>query len=147
MKKVVINKCFGGFSLSPVAVLKYAKLSGFNAYPYANTKDENGNSDFNKYKRLSKIELKEHHFCIHWVKNDLGEYTDNNTLNEEGDFINDRDIERDNPNLVAVVESLGEKANGSCAELGIVEIPEDVNFEIEEYDGNEHIAESHRTWY
>jgi hypothetical protein len=27
-----------------------------------------------------------------------------------------------------------------------VDIPDDVNWYIEEYDGNEHVAERHRTW-
>jgi len=30
--------------------------------------------------------------------------------------------------------------------LAIVEIPDDVEYTIEEYDGNEHVAEAHRTW-
>jgi hypothetical protein len=28
----------------------------------------------------------------------------------------------------------------------VVEIPDDVNWQVEEYDGMEHIAEKHRTW-
>ena len=28
-----------------------------------------------------------------------------------------------------------------------VEIPDDVEWQIEEYDGTEHISEKHRTWY
>lgn len=41
---------------------------------------------------------------------------------------------------------LGDKANGSCAKLQIVDIPNGTDYTIEEYDGNEHIAEKHRTW-
>lgn len=58
----------------------------------------------------------------------------------------DRDLARDDPILVAVVEELGDAANGGCAELKIVEIPDGVDWQIEEYDGNEHVAETHRTW-
>jgi hypothetical protein len=58
----------------------------------------------------------------------------------------DRDIARDDPYLVAVVEELGDRANGRHAELKIVEIPAEVDWEITEYDGNEAIAEKHRTW-
>lgn len=54
--------------------------------------------------------------------------------------------ERTDPILVKVVETLKEKANGDCAQLKIVEIPDDVDFVIEEYDGNEWVAEKHRTW-
>lgn len=56
------------------------------------------------------------------------------------------DKDRENPLLVRVVKELGEKANGRCAELKIVKIPEDIEYTIEEYDGLEHIAEAHQTW-
>lgn len=56
------------------------------------------------------------------------------------------DIERDDPTLVKVVEDLGSKANGEFAQLDVVEIPDGVNWKIEEYDGMEHVAEIHRTW-
>jgi hypothetical protein len=56
-------------------------------------------------------------------------------------------IERNNPLLVQVVEELGKEADGFCAELGIVTIPDDVDWYIHEYDGLEHVAENHRTWY
>jgi hypothetical protein len=57
------------------------------------------------------------------------------------------DISRDDPVLIEVIEELGDAANGDCAELAIVEIPDDVEWEISEYDGREHVAEKHRTWY
>jgi hypothetical protein len=56
------------------------------------------------------------------------------------------DVSRDDADLVAVVEGLGEKANGDYSRLRVVEIPEDVRWHISEYDGVEHIAEDHRTW-
>ena len=37
-------------------------------------------------------------------------------------------------------------ANGNHANLKIVEIPGDVKWHVEEYDGNEWVAEDHRTW-
>lgn len=55
--------------------------------------------------------------------------------------------DRDNPKIVEVVEKLGKKANGYCADLKVVEIPDGIEYEIDEYDGLEHIAEKHRTWY
>ena len=50
-------------------------------------------------------------------------------------------IQRDDPLLISVVEELGEKANGKCANLKIVDIPEEyINcYEIDEYDGLEKI--------
>jgi len=53
---------------------------------------------------------------------------------------------RDHALLVRVVEELGDKASGRCADLKVVEIPDDVEWEIDEYDGSEHVAEKHRTW-
>ena len=56
------------------------------------------------------------------------------------------DIERNDPILVHVVETLGNEANGRFAKLCIVEIPDDVNWEISEYDGSESVEEVHRSW-
>jgi len=56
------------------------------------------------------------------------------------------DVKRDNPELVHVVEQLGDLANGDHAQLKVIEIPEDVDWVIEEYDGQEWVAEKHRTW-
>ena len=58
-----------------------------------------------------------------------------------------RDIERNDPVLIKVVEDLGSKSFGFAANLKIVEIPDDVDWEVVQYDGLEHIAEKHRTWY
>ena len=56
------------------------------------------------------------------------------------------DIPRDCPVLVAMVEEQGSAIDGDYADLKVVDIPDDVNWYIEEYDGNEHVAERHRTW-
>ena len=54
------------------------------------------------------------------------------------------DIPRDCPVLVEMVER--GTSDGDYAELKVVEIPDNVNWYIEEYDGMEHVAERHRTW-
>lgn len=57
------------------------------------------------------------------------------------------DIERNNPTLVATIEALGPMAaGGELANLKVVEIPDGVAWEIQEYDGNEWVAEKHDTW-
>ena len=58
----------------------------------------------------------------------------------------DNDIQRDDPILIQVVEELGDEASNRFSKLKIVEIPDDVQWEIEEYDGREWVAEVHRTW-
>ena len=57
-----------------------------------------------------------------------------------------RDIPRDCPHLVRLVEEMGEKAGSSTSKLKIVEIPDDVEWQIEEHNGSEWVAEKHRTW-
>lgn len=88
--KIVLNKCFGGYSLSEEA-----------------------------YKYLGLV----------W--DDFGFEFDNDRTNEK---------------LIKRIEALGEKANGSCAYLGIVEIPDDVEYYIDNYDGFETAKEYHRSW-
>ena len=58
----------------------------------------------------------------------------------------DHTIPRDDPVLVSVVKQLADKANDIHAELKVVEIPADVKWQIDEEDGNEWVAECHRTW-
>ena len=56
------------------------------------------------------------------------------------------DMQRDDPDLVATVLELGDKACGTYAKLKVVTIPADVEWSIHEYDGMEWVAENHRTW-
>lgn len=57
------------------------------------------------------------------------------------------EIARDDSDLVAIVEELGSRtASGRYSSLKVVEIPDDVNWIVMDYDGLEWIAESHRTW-
>ena len=58
----------------------------------------------------------------------------------------DYEEDRENPKLIEVVEALGEKVNGSSAQLKVVEIPDGVEYEIDNYDGVESIHEKHRMW-
>jgi len=57
------------------------------------------------------------------------------------------DDHRIDPILVAMVEEDAERVSGDHAELGIIEIPDDVDWVIENYDGIEWVAERHRTWH
>lgn len=56
------------------------------------------------------------------------------------------EIARDCPHLVQVVKELGSTANAPYANLKVVDIPDGVSWQIDEYGGNEWIAEIHRTW-
>jgi hypothetical protein len=143
--KVVINACYGGFGLSPEAELwlykKGYKGEGF-ACPvskYFSKRDEG--SILGKESTLQR-----------WreYKKDKGKSKRSSFVttftSDEKFVLCGRDIERDHPLLIECVETLKEKANGLCAKLKIVEIPDNVEFEIDEYDGKESIGEQHRSW-
>lgn len=50
------------------------------------------------------------------------------------------DVDRTNPKLVAIVEEDSERASGDCAELEVVEIPDNAtDWVIDEYDGCERV--------
>jgi hypothetical protein len=57
-----------------------------------------------------------------------------------------RKIKRDDPVLVSIVQEMGEAADGDFASLKVVQLPADVDWTIAEYDGQEWVAEQHRTW-
>lgn len=84
---------------------------------------------------------------IEYIKIDNGvgyvEYTKKDDPNY---YLSEYEFSRSDEDLIRVIEELGEEANGNFSELKIVEIPDDIKFTIEDYDGKEHIAEVHRTW-
>jgi hypothetical protein len=58
----------------------------------------------------------------------------------------DKDIPRDDPILISLIQELGKVSWGDHARLKIVRIPADVNWQIDDYDGFEWVSERHRTW-
>lgn len=62
------------------------------------------------------------------------------TLADTGNF-------RTNSTLIQIVEEMGQRASDKYSKIVVIEIPDDVDWIIEEYDGNEWVAEKHRTWY
>lgn len=73
-------------------------------------------------------------------------YREAKGINKQDKTFYDGAIARDDSVLINIVESLGNKADGPHAELKILEIPDDVDWVIEEYGGVEWVAETHRTW-
>lgn len=118
--KVVINSCFGGFGLSNEAFEMLLERKGIRF-----EKQEG------KYASLVGYDY--YHF---------------GHLGDSKHYISYYSVceNRSDPDLVNVVEKFGEEANSTFADLKVVEIPDDVEWTIEEYDGVEHIAEVHRTW-
>ena len=50
------------------------------------------------------------------------------------------------PALVEVVELLCDEASGSYSRLRVVDVPDDAEVYISEYDGRETVREVHRSW-
>ena len=57
----------------------------------------------------------------------------------------DADKLRTNDELIRMIEN-GENVNGLSADLEIIEVPDGVEWEVEDYDGLEHIVEKHRVF-
>lgn len=140
--KIVINRCFGGYGLSHKAVMRYLDLKGITVYP----EQGEGTWKFWTYwlvKPEGRLEEKEGESFYTMTMDERHAY--NKQYSDE--TFEENNIERNDSVLIQVVEELGDAANGKHAELAIVEIPDDVEWEISEYDGSEHVAEKHRVWY
>jgi hypothetical protein len=137
--KIVISKCYGGFGLSEEAYMAYAKRKGITLYPAR----DDGPLGITTYWTVPPDErVKE---CENWHEMTLEERRAYNEAQGK-QILYDRNIGRNDPDLVAVVEELGQKASGQFAKLHVVEIPDDVQWEVSEYDGFESIEEVHRSW-
>lgn len=140
--KVVINACFGGFSVTKEAVEHMAAAGNVHAQKML---DEHAATlrAFEHYKAHGELP-KGYAGCSASMFDIDIKYRDGPRFHG---YLDDEEIPRHDPHLIAAVEALGaDKAGGDCAALRIVEIPDGTDYEIAEYDGNEHIAEKHRTW-
>jgi len=108
--KIVLNKCFGGFSISKEAAEFMAK----NGCEIAK-------------KELEDSEKKGKFYGYGYADGNNG-------------------YDRTSEHLVLAVETLGEKADGSSASLKVIEIPDGIEYSIDEYDGIESVHENHRSW-
>ena len=122
--KIAINKCYGGFSVNN----KVAKIL--------------------KAKRVKITFVGENYSDGSGPKKSFGEEEQHHLSNE------DFGIESDNYNtwradkrLIDSIEEVGEKnSGGRLASISIIDIPDDINWEIDEYDGIESVHEEHRSW-
>jgi hypothetical protein len=148
--EVVINKCYGGFGLSHAATMALAERKGIKLYvePTRTALKIYGppGDDLNEYRGpLSYFTVPpEQYYALQAEVEANGEGY--KRLNEMGWYYSTRDVERSDPDLVAVVRELGDEAAGDHAQLDIVEVPDAVEWGIEEYDGMEWVAEAHRVW-
>ncbi len=151
--KLVINKCYGGYSLSMKAVARLAELQGKKAYFFKQRGINDGydsiplNSSDRLFWTAFSIPNPNEYFS---EKKDWASQMQKERIQENEKYravsLDSRPEDRTDPLLIQVVEELGKEANGGCAELEIVEIPDGVDYEIEDYDGIESIHERHRSW-
>ena len=123
--KIVINACFGGFNLSEAAVIRYNELLGRQVWI------ERYNS-----------------FVVYQLTPPPAGGKDEANDNKHAQTMSfyPRSLERNDPLLIKVIEEMGAAANGIHSSLKIVEIPDDVEWVIDDYDGDEWVAEKHRKW-
>lgn len=114
--QVVINSDYGGFGLSNEAMQFIASRKGWN---YQVT---------DSYERWWEPPIDSQECAVF------------------GHQIWDVDLPRTDSDLVQCVELLGDRSWGRNAELKVVEVPDEVEWHIQEHDGREWIAEDHRVW-
>lgn len=136
--KIVVNKCYGGFGLSPIAIAEYLKLKGKECFFYKKDYDS---------KMYNHVDIKEaSNYDISLTK-----YYGKNMIDDwkafDADYFYYGDIERNDADLIKVIEMLGEKeSSGSLSSLRVIEVPDGIEWEIDDYDGIETIHEVHRSW-
>lgn len=128
MRKIILNKCYGGFELSRKAYELYAKKKGLELYTYTNTIENNKC----KYKYSDGSDF----FMIYFTK-DFGNNVEISKEDYEKYVLYLSETAREDKTLIEVVEELGKKASGRCGELKIVKIPDNAFFIIDNYDGIE----------
>ena len=137
--KVAYNACYGGFSLSNLALDKFAEKKGIKLFWY--NQEDHGGIYKKVYDALDGVNRYYNPFM-----EDMGE-----SFSEikKGTFYYasfHEDESRTDKDLIDVIEELGDKASGSCSELSIAEIPDGADFEIDDYDGFESVEPPRQSW-
>ena len=137
--KIAINRCFGGFGLSDKAIEMIMKRKGFGCYKYKRTKYKfrDGVDEF------TRIDNNESSLLFDYCTKDLGKKI--NKIPDENYWYYGN-LERTDEDLISVIEELGTEASGDYGDVAVIEIPDDVDWEIDDYDGVETIHEKHRVW-
>lgn len=138
MKKVILNKCFGGFDVSKEAYMLYAKKKGLTLYLYE--------SEFINRKFIYKKVNDDNSTFRHYFIKDMGDNVEISNEDYEKYCLYLKDEHREDPILIEVVEELGEKASGRFGNLKVVEIPDDLEYVIDEYDGIETLHQKVEEW-
>lgn len=133
--KIAINRCYGGFQLSDRAIEMLMKRKGLECHKYRYDGSVDG------YKKVISDDTEG---FLDYSTVDLGEFI--KEIPSDNYWYYGTVIERNDKDLIAVIEELGDEANGRCGKIRIVEIPDDISWEIHDYDGMESVEEIHRSW-
>lgn len=152
--KIILNKCFGGFGISSKAYKLYSEKKRIKLYPYI---EDNSNYISKREIIFNKadwnFEALDKELLVHYFTKDLGDSIIENSENEtEFNKLYSKynlyiDTEyRTDPILIEVVEELKADANNRFSNLCVVEIPDNLNYVIDDYDGKETLHEYVKTW-
>lgn len=171
--KVVINKCFGGFGVSPDCLWELIRLGykgvevddigdyfGANNPTFADTAPQREREQLDRARQWWIEHPKGDHaefvrgLPAGWVLDYFG-----NTLYDtvarkvysydRGNQFIDGSIHKSrcDSDLIRLIEERGsEWASGKFAKLKVVEVPDGVPWEIDEYNGQESVHETHQVW-
>lgn len=141
--KIIKNTCYGGYRLSAAAKVEVAKRKGKELYFFNIHKEPITIEEASKaLLALAYTVPNPYEYNIDKRGAD-GTYEEANKI---ADSIKIDFDDRTDPDCVAVVEEMGEKASSRFSQLVVVEIPDGIEWEIDEYDGIETIREVSRTW-
>jgi hypothetical protein len=170
--KAVINKCHGGFNLSPKAIKKYCELKGMPCFLFSYDYAQNKHVliDEEKAEQLGfwvayKVENPDELINFVHPEEQPPEGLFGDGLEQWNAFQLSKAVEatiQNNENLknsviapgnnraeielIQTVEELGLEASGNFSNLVVIEIPDDIEWFVVSSGGKEHIAEKHRIW-
>lgn len=138
--KVILNKRYGGFDVSDAAYELYAKKKGITLYKYTDQINRDMTRVYTRVDFGDRVGVMTHYFTC-----DFGKNPDEKSV-DWSKMLYLSSEHREDKTLIEVVEELGKAASGSFGELVIVEIPDGMDYVIDDYDGFEMLHEKVQVW-
>lgn len=140
MTKIVINADYGGFSISEAAVYALAARKGLTVYK----EGVRWQTTYWTVPPTDPGRVRFHTVRANWVNVSISDRHAADAF-YTAHTLNTRPEDRTDPDLIAVIEELGEAANGDHATLEIVDLPPGTMYRITEYDGYESVETQENT--
>ncbi|MBC1474941.1 hypothetical protein HB852_09955 [Listeria grandensis] len=140
--KLVVNRCYGGYVLSSKAVLRVLDLKRKTVFAYVQTNADDLEREAENFKRIDKTFEEGAWDFISYFDRPLDLCMNGDISYDELRHIEsiDTDFDRDDPELLQVVEELGIEASTVISKLEIIEIPDNHEYYIDDYDGVERVV-------